>query len=238
VVLVTADGTLAPVDIQIVGARPTWQRLSECPACVIHRPNLIRTALTAAVVGVVLFCINHLDPVLRGHTSPAVWVGTGLSFVVPFCVANLGVLAASRRPRHPGRERPVSTSTAQAMAWRTVREAVACVVHRRHLLRTLSIALVVGTIYFAVNQLAFVVRGAATTQVWVGGAVTYFVPFTVANIGVLFASERDRHGRHDDGRGVARPRHRSVASEVGYLAVGHVETHVWARVSAFADWRV
>ena len=184
----TAHHTLAPVDVQVVGARPTWQRLSECPRCVVHRPNLVRTSLTASVVGVVLFCINHLDPVLRGHTGPAVWVGTGLSFVVPFCVANLGLLTASRRPQHSAPERPASVSKTRAVAWRTAREAVACVVHRRHLRRTVSIALVVGTVYFAVNQLAFVVRGDASTQVWVGAAVTYLVPFTVANTGVLVAS--------------------------------------------------
>lgn len=168
---VTTDGAVGPGDVQTV-ARPTWQRLSECPACVVHGPNLGRTSVTAFVVGVFLFWINHLGPVLRGLTGRTVWVGTGLSFVVPFCVANLGVLAASRRPQHWGRSWPASTSTAQIVAWRTTREAVACVVQRRHLLRTVPIALVVETVHFAVNQLVFVVRSASTTQVWVGRAVT------------------------------------------------------------------
>ena len=57
-----------------------------------------------------------------------------------------------------------------------------------HLRRTLTIALVVGTLLFAINQLDVVVRGDATAAVWIKSAVTYLVPFCVANAGVLTAS--------------------------------------------------
>lgn len=179
------------MDARAGQARPTWQRLSECPRCVVHRPNLFRTLLTALVVGVVLFLINHLAPVLDGHAGTAVWVGTGLSFVVPFCVANLGLLVASHRSGErpsDGLVRPGAEGG--PLTWRSAGEALACVASRRALRRTVAIALVVGTIYFAVNQLDVVLRGDATPQAWVSGAVTYLVPFIVSNVGILVASRR------------------------------------------------
>ena len=60
-----------------------------------------------------------------------------------------------------------------------------------HLRRTTTIALIVGTLLFAINQLDVVVRGDATAAVWIKSAVTYVVPFCVANAGVLAASRRD-----------------------------------------------
>jgi hypothetical protein len=179
------------VDARVGQPSPTWQRLSECPRCVVHRPNLIRTLLTALVVGVALFLINHLGPVLEGHVGTAVWVETGVSFVVPFCVANLGLLAAS----HQSGEKPSDglvrpEAGGRLPTWRSAGEALACVASPRVLRRTVAIALVVGTIYFAVNQLDVVLHGDATAQAWMSGAVTYVVPFTVSNVGVLVASRR------------------------------------------------
>jgi hypothetical protein len=57
---------------------------------------------------------------------------------------------------------------------------------------TITIALVVGTILFCINQLDVVVRGDATATVWIKSAVTYVVPFCVANAGVLVATRHDR----------------------------------------------
>lgn len=61
------------------------------------RRNLRRTGLTAAIVGTVLFAINQLDVVLAGHAGAVTWVKIGLTFLVPFCVANAGLLIGSRR---------------------------------------------------------------------------------------------------------------------------------------------
>ena len=52
----------------------------------------------------------------------------------------------------------------------------------------MTIALVVGTVLFCINQLDVVLRGDATTLVWVKSAITYLVPFGVSNAGVLVAS--------------------------------------------------
>jgi hypothetical protein len=67
---------------------------------------------------------------------------------------------------------------------------VAVVLYAPHLRRTVAIALVVGTILFAINQLDVVLRGDATAVVWVKAAVTYLVPFAVRNAGVLVATRR------------------------------------------------
>ncbi|MGH9274407.1 MAG: nitrate/nitrite transporter NrtS [Acidimicrobiales bacterium] len=90
---------------------------------------------------------------------------------------------APTRP-HPGSEDPA----AGAPSWSSWREAVAVMVYRPHLRKTVTIALVVGTVLFCINQLDVVLRGDATTLVWVKGAITYLVPFGVSNAGVLVAS--------------------------------------------------
>ncbi len=80
--------------------------------------------------------------------------------------------------------------------WTTWREAAKVVLYKSHLRKTLTIALVVGTALFAINQLDVVLRGDATAVVWMKAAVTYAVPFCVSNAGVLVAS-RSEH-REDD----------------------------------------
>jgi len=52
------------------------------------------------------------------------------------------------------------------------------------------IALVVGTLLFCINQLDVVIRGDATTGVWVKTALTYVVPIVVSNLGVLTGTRR------------------------------------------------
>ncbi|HKA05327.1 MAG TPA: nitrate/nitrite transporter NrtS, partial [Acidimicrobiales bacterium] len=74
--------------------------------------------------------------------------------------------------------------------WATWRQTPTVVLYPPHLKKTATIALVVGTILFAINQLDVVVRGDATVVVWVKVAVTYLVPYFVSNAGVLVASHR------------------------------------------------
>jgi hypothetical protein len=56
----------------------------------------VKTIVIAGVVGTVLFAINHLDVVLRGDATGAVWVKAAVTYLVPFTVANLGILVATR----------------------------------------------------------------------------------------------------------------------------------------------
>lgn len=69
----------------------------------VCRPHLRRTIRLTCVIGTVLFVINQLDVVLAGRATTATWLKTALTYVVPFVVANYGVLVGSRgnapRPR-------------------------------------------------------------------------------------------------------------------------------------------
>lgn len=71
---------------------------------VLHRGHLRKTLTITAVVGTILFVINQLDVVVRGDATAAVWIKSGVTYVVPFIVSNIGVLVGSRRT-----ERPVSS---------------------------------------------------------------------------------------------------------------------------------
>jgi hypothetical protein len=60
---------------------------------------------------------------------------------------------------------------------------------------TLAVALVVGTVLFAINDLDVVLAGGATSRVWLKAALTYPVPFMVANYGLLVGAHRTEPGR-------------------------------------------
>jgi len=74
--------------------------------------------------------------------------------------------------------------------WSTWREAARVVTLPRYLRSTVGIALIVGTVLFAINQLDVVLQGDATIVTWVKVGVTYFVPFVVSNLGILTATRR------------------------------------------------
>jgi hypothetical protein len=78
---------------------PTWTRWHEVFRVVAYPPYLKRTLQIAAVVGAVLFAINHLDEVIEGRATRSVWIKGAITLLVPFCVSNLGVLVASRRKK-------------------------------------------------------------------------------------------------------------------------------------------
>jgi hypothetical protein len=78
------------------GARPNWSRLSEVPRVVLWPPHLRRTITVALIVGTVLFTINQLDVVLSGRATTVVWIKSAVTYCVPFCVSNYGMLVATR----------------------------------------------------------------------------------------------------------------------------------------------
>jgi hypothetical protein len=57
------------------------------------------------VVGVLLTAINQLDVIASGSATAGTWIKSGLNFVVPFVVSNLGLLAG-RREQRTGRSGP------------------------------------------------------------------------------------------------------------------------------------
>jgi hypothetical protein len=184
-----SPGTVNP---EITPDHATWERLSDWPRCVLHRPHLTRTVATALVVGTVLFGINHLDAVLHGHAGSGVWIATAVSYVVPFCTSNLGLLAGCRRTSGPAgdAEKGGCPGSRPAPTWGRLNELPRCVLYPPYLARTLATALLVGTVYFAVNQLGAVLGGHATTAVWAATGLTYLVPFCVSNAGLLIGCRR------------------------------------------------
>ena len=78
--------------------------------------------------------------------------------------------------------------------WSQWREIPAVVTHRRHLKRTVTLALCVGTVFFAMNQLAVILAHHATPFTWLKVAITYLTPFCMANFGILTAARAPRSG--------------------------------------------
>ncbi len=74
----------------------TWSRLIEIPSVCLERRNLSRCIAAALIVGSILFFINQADVVFGGRATTATWVKIGLSYLVPFLVANYGIVLASR----------------------------------------------------------------------------------------------------------------------------------------------
>ncbi len=71
--------------------------MGDIPRVVFTRGNLTRTVSVALVVGSILFAINQLDVVMSGEATAGTWIKAVSTYVVPFVVANYGVLSATRR---------------------------------------------------------------------------------------------------------------------------------------------
>jgi len=90
---------------------PTWVTAPEALAVCLHRPNLRRVALIAAVVGTVLVGINQGSVLADGHLGWVVWVRIILDYLIPACVSTMGVLAGSRRSAPVGDAPPLDSDT-------------------------------------------------------------------------------------------------------------------------------
>lgn len=77
-----------------------------------------------------------------------------------------------------------------ATTWSSAQEIPVVVFAPQHLRRTVAIALVVGSAFFAMNQLGVILSGDATALVWLKVALTYLTPLVVSNYGVLSATRR------------------------------------------------
>jgi hypothetical protein len=71
-----------------------------------------------------------------------------------------------------------------------LRDALAYCLRREHLRRTLRIALIVGIVLTAINQLDVILHGDATTFTWIKTGLNFCVPFVVSNLGLLSGRER------------------------------------------------
>lgn len=74
----------------------------------------------------------------------------------------------------------------------SLRETVAPCLKRANLRRTIRIALVVGCVLTAINQLDVILRGDATALTGVKAGLNFVVPFIVSNLGVIAATRTAR----------------------------------------------
>jgi len=58
---------------------------------------------------------------------------------------------------------------------------------RRHLKRTLTIAIVVGVLLALINQGGIILAGDPSAATWIRTALNFLVPFCVSNAGLLSA---------------------------------------------------
>jgi len=72
------------------------------------------------------------------------------------------------------------------------------VTYPQHLKRTVTVALIVGTAFFAMNQLALVAAGRATPLVWLKIALTYLTPLCMSNFGIVSVTRRPKEIRPRD----------------------------------------
>src|SRR5205823_12203454 len=72
----------------------------------------------------------------------------------------------------------------------SLRERLAPCLERQTLRRTLTIALVVGTVLTAINQLGVLTSGTVTLATCLRCGANYLVPFIVSNLGVLSGQAR------------------------------------------------
>lgn len=70
----------------------------EIPRVCLDVRSLARCITAALIVGTILFFINQADVAFAGRATTVTWIKIGLSYLVPFFVANYGIVVASRRP--------------------------------------------------------------------------------------------------------------------------------------------
>jgi hypothetical protein len=86
-----------------------------------------------------------------------------------------------------------------APTWSTWRELAAVVSAPRQLRKTVAIALIVGTVFFAMNQLSVIISGQATTLIWLKAVLTYATPLLVSSFGIASATRRAPSGTSTQG---------------------------------------
>jgi hypothetical protein len=79
-----------------------------------------------------------------------------------------------------------------APTWSTWRELAAVLAAPRQLRKTVTIAMIVGTVFFGMNQLGAIASGHASTLIWLKVVLTYATPLVVSSLGIASATRRAR----------------------------------------------
>ena len=80
----------------------TWSTWHDLPAVIAAPANLKRTAIIALVIGSLFVAMNQLGVIVSGDATLIVWLKAGLTYLTPFCVANVGILSATHRRAEEG----------------------------------------------------------------------------------------------------------------------------------------
>ena len=86
------DQSTAPTDLRRIAAEmiENLQSSGTVSGISVRRSPSLRSSARSC------FAVNQLDVVLRGHATTMVWINAAVTYLVPFCVANTGVLVVSR----------------------------------------------------------------------------------------------------------------------------------------------
>jgi hypothetical protein len=80
--------------------------------------------------------------------------------------------------------------TGTSPTWSTWRQALGVVRAPSSLKRSGLVAVIVGSLFFVMNQLDVIMAGRGTALVWAKAALTYLTPLVVSNIGMLSATRK------------------------------------------------
>jgi hypothetical protein len=126
----------------------------------------LRKALIAAmVVGSLLIVLNQGDLIFSGRLTGRIILKSLITPVIPFCVTMLGAVLNSGAAARAADLRP---------GWAAIR-------------RSSIIAIIVGGIIIAVNQIDIILSGQIAPLVWLKMLITPCVPFCVSLYGAYLA---------------------------------------------------
>ena len=77
-------------------------------------------------------------------------------------------------------------------AWHSPAEAARTCLYRPNLIRTVVIAIVVGSLLALINQAGPLLHGPRPPVLWIRLILDYLVPLAVSNLGVLTASRQPK----------------------------------------------
>ncbi|MFB2896917.1 nitrate/nitrite transporter NrtS [Aerosakkonemataceae cyanobacterium BLCC-F50] len=67
--------------------------------CLFDQELMPTAVKVAAVVGTILFLINHGSAVIKGEMNRARWISAGLTYIIPYCVNIHGQYVSRTRRR-------------------------------------------------------------------------------------------------------------------------------------------
>jgi hypothetical protein len=126
---------------------------------------LCKALIAAMVVGSLLIVLNQGDLIFSGRLTGRVLLKSLITPVIPFCVTMLGAVLNSGASARAADLRP---------SWAAIR-------------RSVIIAIIVGGVIIAVNQIDIILSGQIAPLVWLKIFVTPCVPFCVSLYGAYLA---------------------------------------------------